>query len=86
MPNNFFDNFYLPVAMYISAIFLIYQVLLMLSAAYKINDRLVKNVEKDSGKCSSIILIFLTLCVTAGYLAWMITSFMAFKCSLAVTI
>jgi len=86
MPNSFFDNFFLPVAMYISVIFLIYQVLLMLAAAYKINDRLVTNVSKDTGKCSSIILIFLTLCVTAGYISWMVTSFIDFTCTRAVVI
>ena len=86
MPNSFFDNFFLPMAMYISVIFLIYQVLLMLAAAYKINDRLVTNANKDSGKCSSIILIFMTLCITAGYIAWMVTSFIDFTCTRAVVI
>ena len=56
----------------------------MLSAAYKINERLVGNVNKDTSKCSAIILVALTLAVTAGYMAWIITSFMRFKCSKVV--
>lgn len=86
MPDAFFNSFFLPVAKYVSVIFLIYQVLLMLSAAYKINERLVGNVNKDTSSCSSIILIGVTLCVTAGYLAWLITNFMDFKCTRAIVI
>lgn len=87
MPDAFFQNFFLPVAMYVSVAFLIYQVLLMLSAAYIINERLVTNVNKDAdSKCSSIILIFMTLCVTAGYIAWMVTNFLDFTCTRAIVI
>jgi len=84
MSSTFFTDFYLPVAKFISVIFLLYQVMLMLSAAYKINERLVGNVNKDTSKCSAIILVAFTLAVTGGYMAWIITSFMRFKCSKAV--
>lgn len=86
MPNSFFDNFYLPVAKYVSAIFLIYQVLLMLAAAYKINERLVTNVNHDDSNCSKIILICVTLVITAGYFAWLVTNFMDFQCTRAIVI
>lgn len=84
IPAAFFDDFYLPVTKYLSVIFLFYQVLLMLAAAYKINERLVSNVNHDSSKCSAAILIAVTACVFAGDAAWIITSFMNFTCPRAV--
>lgn len=58
--------------------------MLMLGAAYKINETLVTNVNNDTTKCSAAILIILTLCVFAGDAAWLITSFMQFTCSRAI--
>ena len=84
MPASFFDKFYLPVAQVLSAVFLLYQVLLMLAAAYKVNERLVRNMENDPSKCSAAILVAVTLCVFAGALAWMITSFAKFTCAKAI--
>ena len=84
IPSSFFNDFYLPVAKILSAVFLLYQVLLMLSAAYKVNERLVKNAENDNSKCSAAILIAVTLAVFAGDLAWLITTFANYTCAKAV--
>jgi len=84
IPTSFFDSFYLPAAKYLSAVFLLYQVLLMLAAAYKVNERLVTNVENDRTKCSAAILIVITACVFAGDAAWLITSFSNFTCAKAI--
>ena len=35
--SSFFTSFYMPVSMWLSAIFLFYQALLMMTVAYKIN-------------------------------------------------
>jgi hypothetical protein len=45
--NKFFDGFYLPAAKIVSIFYLIYQALLMLIWAYKVNEILVRNYEKD---------------------------------------
>jgi len=84
IPTAFFDDFYLPAAKYLSAVFLLYQVLLMLNAAYKVNDNLVNNMVNDQSKCSSAILIAVTLSLFAADIAWTITSFSAFTCSAAI--
>jgi len=84
IPTAFFEDFYLPMAKWVSAIFLLYQVILMLNATYKVNERLVSNYVNDPSKCSCVILLFVTLGVVAGDVIWIITSFAAFKCPAAV--
>jgi len=84
IPTSFFEDFYLPVAKWVSAVFLLYQVILMLNATYKVNERLVGNYVNDPSKCSCVILLFVTLGVVAGDVIWIITSFAAFKCPAAV--
>lgn len=83
IPSDFMNGYY-QFAKYVSAIFLLYQVLLILSAAYQINDTLVNNVNQDNGKCSSIIIIAMTICCFAGDIAWIVMSFIEFQCTDAV--
>jgi len=66
--------------------FLIYQALLMLIVAYKINDTLVGNYEVDPGSCSGIILVVFTICITGGNLFWIIHQYITFKKSGNITI
>src|SRR4051794_33228595 len=60
IPNSFFQG-YTDFARFVSIIFLIYQAVLMLVVAYKINETLVGNYERDQGGCSGVILIGLTI-------------------------
>ena len=47
LPNGFVMGFYLTLTEWISVFFLIYQALLMLIVAYKVNDVLVHNFEAE---------------------------------------
>ena len=59
--SNDFMKGYLQFTKYLSAVFLGYQAILMLTVAYSFNARLVSNFLKDTTKCSQIILILVTL-------------------------
>jgi len=72
IPMNFFNNFYLKVAVGISVVFLIYQALLMLVVSYKINETLVNNYNNDQTKCSAIILMSTTIAITLSNLLWIV--------------
>lgn len=84
--NDFYMDGTLKVSRWISAIFLIYQALLMLISSYKINEQLVANVEKDSSCCSSAILISFLVLVTSCNVFWIVRQFMVFTCGYNVTI
>jgi len=58
----------------------------MLIVAYKVNDQLVHNVEADSGACSRIILIGLTLALTAGNIFWIVWQYIQFECGYNIAI
>ena len=65
----------------VSVLFLVAQGLLMLVVAYKVNERMIKNYEnegKDVG-CSGVIIIFLTLTLTAGNITWMVYQYIWYK-------
>lgn len=68
--NDFFLLTYLNFTKWVSVIFLIYQALLMLIVAYKINDTLVSNANQD--QCSSIILVAVSLILTGFNIWWII--------------
>ena len=79
IPNNFMET-YLVIAKYASALFLIYQSLLMLIVAFTINDQLISNYENDhDSNCSAVILLGVTLAVTVGNLWWIVKMFMTFS-------
>lgn len=82
--SSFFTTF-ANIAKYVSVVFLVYQALLMLVVSYKINGTLVSNYEKDEGKCSAIILMLVTLCVTAGNGFWIVLQYTQFKCAYNIT-
>lgn len=44
----------------------------------------MNNVNQDNGKCSSIIIIAMTICCFAGDIAWIVMSFIEFQCTDAV--
>lgn len=48
----FFNSFYLVVGKYLSALFLLYQVLRILAACYLITENLVNNARRDKEGCS----------------------------------
>ena len=52
----------------------------MLVVAYKVNDQLVHNVEVDSGSCSQIILVGLTLVLTGANIFWIVWQYIQFQC------
>ena len=58
-------------ARYVSAAFLIYQALLMLVVAYKINEVLVTNYEESGDSCSGAILLGMTISLSAISLVWL---------------
>ena len=57
IPEEFYQDYYIPIAKYTSVAFLIYISLVTIIFAYRYNDLLVKNYEKDESDCSSIILL-----------------------------
>ena len=66
-------------------IFLIYQALLMLIVAYKVNDSLVESAQNDQGSCSNIILISFTLVLTGFNGWWIVKQYTEFKCGYSIT-
>ena len=86
MDNDDIYN-YMTVCSYLGTVFLIYQALLMLVTAYKINDNLVANYEVDTGSCSAIILAGVTLVLTGLNITWIILQFITFsECAGSVVI
>jgi hypothetical protein len=45
--------------------------MLMLVVAYKINDSLVGNYEREQGGCSAVLLIIFTAIITIGNIVWL---------------
>ena len=70
IPNWFFVD-YLTFSKYVSFLFLFIQGMLMLVVAYKINDALVGNYEREQGGCSGVILIIVTVILTVGNIIWL---------------
>ena len=85
LPNHFFLSTYMSLSKYASTIFLVYQGLLMLVVAYKINDLLVSNYEKDTGSCSGIVLVGVTLALTIVNCVWVVRQYKEFKCGYNIT-
>lgn len=82
IPNSFFQG-YMEFSRYVSVIFLFAQALLMLIVAYKINEGLVGNYEKENPAngvgCSGIIIIAFTLLSTAGNITWTVYQYIWYK-------
>ena len=57
IPEEFYTDYYIPVAKYTSVIFFVYLSLVMIIFAYRYNDLLVRNYEKDESDCNAIILL-----------------------------
>lgn len=85
IPNTFFKG-YLEFSRVISAIFLIYQALLMLQVAYKTNDRLVSNYQRDTTNCSKYILAIVAAAFFAIVIASIVTQYQTFKCGNLITL
>lgn len=69
---------YLNLAKWLSALYVLYQGLLILIVAYKINERLVHNYENDETCCSQAILLGFTLIITVGNITWIVLQFQEF--------
>jgi len=81
IPNDPVMNGYMAFARVISILFLLYQAMLILVVAYKLNDTLVTNVDKEGGSafsCSGIILIVIFVCVTAGNITMLVFEYKEF--------
>jgi hypothetical protein len=44
----------------------------MLVVAYKINETLVENYNKDDTNCSAIILMIVTISIVGGIVTWVV--------------
>lgn len=80
--NDPFFTGYLIFSKWVSFVFLIFQSILMLIVAYKTNDVLISNVQKEGGSatsCSGIILISLTLILSCGNITWIVLQFIWFS-------
>jgi hypothetical protein len=86
MDNGFFIRGYLSFSKYVSTVFLIYQAMLMLMVAYKVNEVLVGNYEKDQTNCSGFILLAVTTISIVGNLVWIVKQYKAFGCAYNTTI
>jgi len=78
LSNTYIMGSFLSMTKWISMIFLLYQALLMLVVAYKINDSLVENANADAGSCSSIILVGFTLLLTCFNGYWLVKQYIEF--------
>ena len=58
----------------------------MLVVAYKINEQLVSNVEKDESCCSQAILMGAFLIITGFNIWWIVEQFQKFSCAGNITI
>ncbi|TNV87241.1 hypothetical protein FGO68_gene8497 [Halteria grandinella] len=79
--NGFFRG-YMDFARIVAILFLLVQALLMLVVAYKVNELLVGNYESESSDglgCSGIIVIILTVLLTAGNITWLIFQYIWFS-------
>ena len=70
--SNDFMQGYLIMAQWLSAMFLVYQGLLMLVVAYKVNDTLFQNWRDDGGRCSGGILLGAFVVITCVNIYWII--------------
>jgi hypothetical protein len=70
IPNGFFKG-YLEMSRYVSIMFLMYQALLMLVVAYKVNETLVGNYERNGDSCSQVIIIGTTVFFTGISVVWL---------------
>ena len=78
--SNDFMKVYMQISQVLSSAFLVYQAVLMMAVAYTLNEKLVKNYEKDSGECSKYILIFVSL-VFLGLTVWQVVAqYIQFVC------
>lgn len=77
---DFFTGFFMPAAAWVSGIFLIFQALLMLEVAYKVNGTVVGNWNRDQSTCNSAIMTFVGFGALLMNLFLVVLSFVYFKC------
>jgi hypothetical protein len=70
--SNDFMQGYLIMAQWLSAMYLVYQGLLMLIVAYKVNDTLFQNYKDDDSGCSGCILLGAFVVITCVNIYWII--------------
>ena len=61
--------------MYISILFLMYQALLMLIVAYKINDTLIGNYNNTFNKGLAVLIVAVTVILTGVNITWIVFQF-----------
>jgi hypothetical protein len=76
IPNSFF-KYYGDVSRVLSFFFLVYQTVIMLSVAYKINESLI-DLYSHEVKSAGILLIILTVIVYAGTIIWIVLQYVWF--------
>jgi hypothetical protein len=79
---DFFTGFFMPAATWIAALFLLFQALLMLEVAYKINNTVVGNYNKQQSCCNSSIMLlfgFGTMALNVFLIVYQFTEFKCFK-------
>ena len=84
--SSFFSSFYLPIAKFLSVIFLIVQVFQILAAAYMINERLVENARLDTSNCSNYILLGVVITFFGLVILMLVKCYQLFPCGPGITI
>merc|ERR1712224_42959 len=81
MPSTFFSGFYATAAMWISAIFLFFQALLILEVSYKINNTIVGNYNRETSGCNAAIMAFVGFTPLIANIVFIVYGFIEFKCT-----
>jgi len=71
---------------FVGFVFLVYQALLMLVVAYKVNGKLVENVEVDETCCSKAIIMSFFLTITGFNVYSIVYQYQVFSCGGNITI
>jgi len=80
--DNSFFTIYAGVSKYVSLLFIIFQVLVIISFAHVINIKLVEGLDEENKACKyQFWLLFLSLFFTGVSLYWIVISFMKFSYS-----
>mmetsp|Transcript_33984 Transcript_33984/g.33132 ORF Transcript_33984/g.33132 Transcript_33984/m.33132 type:complete len:84 (+) Transcript_33984:425-676(+) len=78
IPNSFFKGF-MNFALYTSLIFLIYQALLMLIVAYKLNDVLIGKYNETHAPGLAAVVIALTVIISGGNVTLIVYEYIWFS-------
>ena len=77
--NNDFFQVYGDVSRVISFLFLVFQTIMILSVAYKINDSLVKVYNDGEVKSVGFLMIILTFMLYGGSITWIVFQYIEFS-------